>query len=155
MNHPSSEPDGPPPDPSEGHERTDVAAKPILYFFIGLDVFGGVVQASMSGLMAIYVSHDTKAPQPKDGILRDTGATNRPAPLQQNTTADMVRMYREEDEILDTYHVEEKSKAVRIPLDRAIEVIAKKGLPHRDVAPKDMPKGDEIPHRGKAYQTTN
>ncbi len=75
--------------------------------------------------------------------------------MQQNTTADMVRMYREEDEVLDTYHVDAKTKAVRIPLDRAIDVIAKKGLPHREVAPKDMPEADPIPRRGKAYQTTN
>ncbi len=154
MNY-SSEPTGPPPDPSEGHERTDIAAKPILYFLIGLVVFGGVVQASMSVLMVGYVKQDTKAPVPKDDILRDRGATDRPAPLQQNTTADMIRMYREEDEILTSYHVDPKSKEIRVPLDRAIDVIAKKGLPHRDVAPKDMPTADPIPRAGKAYQTTN
>ena len=155
MNHPSSEPSGPPPDPSQGHERTDIAARPILYFLIGLVVFGGVVQASMIGLMTIYVTHDAKAPVPKDNILRDTGAINSPAPLQQNTTADMVRMYREEDEVLDTYYVDPKTKATRIPLDRAVEVLAKKGLPHREAVPKDMPEPDPIPRRGKAYQTTN
>jgi len=154
MNY-SSEPTGPPPDPSEGHERTDIAAKPILYFLIGLVIFGGVVQASMSVLMVGYVKQDTKAPVPKDDILRDTGATDRPAPLQQNTTADMIRMYREEDEVLTSYHVDPKSKEIRVPLDRAIDVIAKKGLPHRDVAPKDMPTADPIPRAGRAYQTTN
>lgn len=155
MNHPSSEPTGPPPDPSEGHERTDIAAKPILYFLIGLVVFGGVVQASMSVLMTIYVQSDAKAPVPKDDILRDTGSTNAPAPLQQNTTADMVRMYRDEDRVIETYNVDPQSHAVRIPLDRAVEVLAKKGLPHREAASKDMPEPDPIPRRGKAYQTTN
>lgn len=155
MNHPSSEPTGPPPDPSEGHERTDIAAKPILYFLIGLVVFGGVVQASMSVLMVGYVAQDTKAPVPKENILRDTGSTDVAAPLQQNTTADMVRMYRDEDTVLDTYHVDPATKAIRIPLDRAMAVIAKKGLPHRDTNPKDMPEADPIPRAGKAYQTTN
>lgn len=155
MNHPSSEPTGPPPDPSEGHERTDIAAKPILYFLIGLVVFGGVVQASMSVLMTGYVAQDTKAPVPKENILRDTGATDVAAPLQQNTTADMVRMYRDEDSVLTTYHVDPQTKAIRVPLDRAMEVIAKKGLPHRDSSPKDTPGADPIPHHGKAYQTTN
>ena len=156
MNHPSSEPSGPPPDPSEGHERTDVAAKPILYFLIGLVVFGGVVQASMSVLMVGYVHQDTKAPVPKDNILRDTGATiGRAAPLQQNTTGDMIVMYEEEDRVLKSYHVDPQSKAIRIPLDRAMDVISKKGLPHREVAPKDMPAADPIPRHGRAYQTTN
>lgn len=155
MKHYSSEPAGPPPDPSQGHERTDVAAKPILYFLIGLVVFGGVVQASMSLLMVGYVSQDSKAPIPKDNILRDTGATDRPAPLQQNTTADMVRMYREEDAVLQTYHLDPKSKEVRIPLDRAIDVVARKGLPHRASSPEDSPEMDAIPRAGRAYQTSN
>ncbi len=155
MAHSTPQPSGPPPDPSEGHERTDIAAKPILYFLIGLVVFGGVVQATMSLVMTGYVAQDTKAPVPPENILRDTGTTDRPPPLQQNTTADMIRMYREEDEILSTYHVDPKTKAIRIPLDRAIEVVAKKGLPHRESAPKDTPTADPIPRRGKAYQSTN
>ena len=155
MNHPSSEPTGPPPDPSQGHERTDIAAKPILYFLIGLVVFGGVVQASMSLLMTGYVAQDTHAPVPKENILRDTGATDVAAPLQQNTTADMVRMYRDEDQVLTTYHVDPKTKEIRIPLDRAVEVVARKGLPHRDASPKGTPGADPIPRAGRAYQTTN
>ena len=155
MSHHSSEPTGPPPDPADGHERTDVAAKPILYFLIGLVVFGGVVQASMSVLMTGYVSYSTKAPTPPKNILEDTGAINRPAPLQQNTTGDMIRMYEEEDAVLTTHYVDPKTKEIRIPLTRALEIIAKKGLPHRDVAPPGMPKPDPIPRSGKAYQTTN
>lgn len=154
MNHPSSDPIEP-PDPSQGHERTDVAAKPIVYFLIGLVVFGGVVQLSMSAVMVGFVHQDTKAPLPQKNILRDTGAINRPAPLQQNTTADMIRMYEEEDEVLTTYRVDPKTKAIRVPLDRAMDVLAKKGLPHRADSPKDMPGSDPIPHHGKAYQTTD
>ena len=154
MSHHTPEPSGPPPDPADGHERTDVAAKPILYFLIGLVVFGGVVQASMSLLMTGYVAQDTQAPEPPKNIMRDTGSTDVAAPLQQNTTGDMVRMYREEDQVLSTYHVDPTTKAIRIPLDRAVEVIAKKGLPHRDKAPPGTPEADAIPRRGKAYQTT-
>lgn len=146
---------GPPPNPADGHERTDVAAKPIIIFLIGLVLFGTAVQASMSLLMTGYVAQDTKAPLPPQNILRDTGAINRPAPLQQNTTADMVRMYREEDQVLDSYYVDPKSREVRIPLDRAVEVLAKKGLPHREGAMNAIPRGDKIPRAGRAYQTTN
>lgn len=154
MNHYTSEPVGPPPDPSEGHERTDIAAKPILYFLVGLVVFGGVVQLSMSAVMMGYVAQDTKSPQPKENILRDTGVTGRLAPLQQDTTADMIRMQHEEDEVLTTFHRDAKTKELRVPLDVAMEVIGRKGLPHRAVTPKDMPTGDLIPRVGKAYQTT-
>lgn len=152
--HDEEEPQGPPPDPSEGHERTDVAARPILIFLVGLVLFGGAVQASMSLVMRGFIAQDTKAPLPPDNILRDTGDVTH-IPLQQNTTADMVRMYREEDEVLNKYYVDPKTKDVRIPLDRAMEVIAKKGLPHRAGAKDELPKGERIPRAGRAYQTTN
>ena len=154
MSHHTPQPSGPPPDPADGHERTDIAAKPILYFLVGLVVFGGVVQASMSLLMTGFVAQDTRAPEPPQNIMRDTGSTDVAAPLQQNTTADMVRMYEDEDRVLNTYHVDPQTKEIRIPLDRAVAVIAKKGLPHRDKAPKGTPEADKIPRRGKAYQTT-
>ena len=51
--------------------------------------------------MTGYVAQDTKAAVPSADVLRDTGEVpNRPPPLQRDTTADMVRMYNEEDKVL-------------------------------------------------------
>ena len=53
----------PPRDPesdARGHEMRDVAIRPILYFLIGLVVFGGVLQVVMSAIMNGYVTQDTK-----------------------------------------------------------------------------------------------
>ena len=152
--HGEEEPQGPPPDPSEGHERTDVAARPILIFLVGLVIFGGAVQASMTFVMRGFIAQDTRAPVPPDNILRDTGDITH-IPLQQNTTMDMIRMYQEEDQVLESYYVDPKTKDIRIPLDRAVEVLAKKGLPHRAGPNDGLPKGQRIPRDGKAYQTTN
>ena len=119
---------------------TDVAIRPILYFLIGLVVFGGVLQATMSTIMTGYVRQDTKVAsrRPRTAI-ETTSATSRSAtsprtapPLQRDTTGDMLKMYEEEDRFLLTYHVDPKTKAIRVPIDRAIEIVAKKGLPHRD-----------------------
>lgn len=139
-----------------GHEINDVAARPILIFLIGLVVFGGLVQISMSALMIGYVAEDTKAAVPDMDLLSDSGNTNAPPPLQHNTTEDMFKMYREEDAVLTTYAVNPKTKAIRVPLDRAIALVAKKGLPHRDKAPKLDSSGElPYPNRATPYKASN
>ncbi len=150
MSHSNPTPQ-PPPDPSRGHEMTDVAARPILYFIISLVLFGGAVEAAMALLMTGYIHQDSKIATPSVEILKDTGNLNHPAPLQRDTTGDMLKMYAEEDKILSTPGVDPATKAIRIPIDRAFEIVAKQGLPHRDgPAPKSLYPTPQ----GKAYQAT-
>jgi hypothetical protein len=163
-----------PPDPESerrGHELRDVAIRPILYFLIGLFVFGGVLQTVMSTIMRGYVAADTKVGVPSATVLdarnaqkrilehglRDKGGAGDnvqpapPVPLQRDTTADMLRMYADEDEILTTYHADKKTGQVRIPIDRAMQILAKKGLPHRDTPPDKIDKELPYPARSDPY----
>src|SRR5947209_20627101 len=93
----------PPRDPegeARGHELRDVSGRPIVIFLIGLVVFGGVLQTIMSTIMTGYVRQDTRAAVPPMEILRDPGSeypVPKNPPLQRDTTADMIRMYAEED----------------------------------------------------------
>ncbi len=156
MDHHPAQPD--PLDPESlrrGYEIHDVAAKPIVYFIIALIVFGGALQGAMSLVMRGYITHDSKAVVPSMDILRDHGDLTKTAPLQRDTTADMIKMYAEEDEILTTYAVDPKTKDVRIPLDRAFEVVARKGLPHREAPATSKATSRPIPTTGTAYKTTN
>src|SRR5271168_4844946 len=91
-----------PPDPESerrGHELRDVAIRPILYFLIGLFVFGGVLQTVMSTIMRGYIAYDTKigvpSGDPQDArkaqekfltkSLRDTGnMVGKEASLQRD-----------------------------------------------------------------------
>ncbi|MCB0826480.1 MAG: hypothetical protein KDC26_09840 [Armatimonadetes bacterium] len=68
-----------------------------------------------------------------------------PAPLlQSNITAqkDMVMLRREENEKLNALEVTEDKKAVKIPVDQAMDILAEKGLPTRANAgtPEDYGK---------------
>src|SRR3954468_4937586 len=112
-----------------GYETRDLALKPILYFVIGLLLFGTTVQFVMAKIMSgVYLPQTEVAAVPRyDDILRDTGNLdrNRPAPLQRDTTKDMLDMYAEEDAILGGYGVDKKDKTNRIPLDRAMAIVAK------------------------------
>ena len=167
-----------PPDPESerrGHELRDVAIRPILYFLIGLFVFGGLLQTVMSAIMSGYVVQDTKVGVPSvtiedarkaqetilDRGLRDTGSIGdnvHPAPsvpLQRDTTGDMLRMYDEDRAFLTTYRVDPKTKQVRIPIRRALQIMIKKGLPHRDTPAAQLdPEPLPYPARSEPYMAT-
>jgi hypothetical protein len=160
-----------PPDPESerrGHELRDVAIRPILYFLIGLFVFGGVLQFFMSMIMRGYITYDTKigvpSGKPEDAQkiqrqfltnkLRDTGnLVGDKAPLQRNTTDDMLRMYAEEDAVLTTYRADKTTGQIRVPIDRAIQIVAKKGLPHRDTPKALIDKDLPYPMRSQPYMS--
>jgi len=160
-----------PPDPESerrGHELRDVAIRPILYFLIGLFVFGGVLQTVMSAIMSGFVAADTQVGVPSVSIedsrvdqkrelsemFRDDGQINHPGALQRDTTGDMLRMYAEEDEILTTYHKDAKTGQIRVPIDRAIQIVAKKGLPHKDTPKELIDKDLPYPTRSQPYMST-
>jgi len=70
----------------------------------------------------------------------------------------MLDMYAEEDAKLEHYGVnlegpDRKVKANRIPLDRAIEIVAKKGLPVRP-NPPERAKELAYPEGNKAYKVS-
>ena len=163
-----------PPDPESerrGHELRDVAIRPILIFLIGLFVFGGVLQTVMSTIMRGIVFSDTKVGVPSPTVvqartaqrtilnegLRDRGQAgdnvrpSPPVPLQRDSTADMLRMYAEEDAILTTYHKDKKTGQVRIPIARAMQVLARKGLPYRDTPVDEIDKDLPYPAKSDPY----
>ena len=166
-----------PPDPESerrGHELRDVAIRPILYFLIGLFVFGGLLQTVMSAIMNGYVAEDTKVGVPAveieaarkaqetvlDRVLHDAGTVGdnvRPAPsvpLQRDTTADMLKMYAEDQAVLGSYRLDPRTQQIRIPIRRAIEIVAKKGLPHRDTPANQIDPALPYPARSEPYMAT-
>ena len=85
-----------------------------------------------------HAGHQGRRSPRTDDPPRPRARSPHPPPLQRDTTADMLRMYAEEDEILELKAGHATSGPARscVPIDRAIEIVAKKGLPHRDAAPK-------------------
>jgi hypothetical protein len=161
-----------PPDPESerrGHELRDVAIRPILYFLIGLFVFGGLLQTVMSAVMRGYVVEDTQVGAPvltieearedqkRDlQLLRDVGQLDHAAALQRDTTADMLRMYAEEDAVLKGFGFDKKTGKYHIPIDRAMKKVVEKGLlKAREVAPKSG-IDPELPYpmRTEPYRST-
>jgi hypothetical protein len=132
----------PPPTPGE-----DVNIGLITRFGVGLVV----MCLAVSGLLWLFASKLARDAAGKDPAIP---ALARHAPrrtpegvrLQQLPFADIERQRREESEILDTYGwVDEKSGVVRIPIEQAMRLLARRGLPVRSEVAAASPGPTEAP----------
>ena len=119
--------------PDIGHETTDVNVWAVGKFAIGLVVVCVVSIALLFGLLKFFQSREETS-------VADTVDPVKlfPEPqLQKTPIMDLKAIHAEEDKLLNGYAwVDPKQGIVRIPVDRAIEVLAKRGLPTRNEVPK-------------------
>ena len=122
-----------PHNPRIGHETTDVNVWAVGKFAIGLVIVCVVSIALLFGLLKFFQSREETS-------VADTVDPVKlfPEPqLQKTPIMDLKAIHAEEDKLLNGYAwVDPKQGIVRIPVDRAIEVLAKRGLPTRNEVPK-------------------
>ena len=119
--------------PHAGHETTDVNVWAVGKFAIGLVIVCVVSIALLFGLLKFFQSREeTSVANTVDPVKLF------PEPqLQKTPIMDLKAIHAEEDKLLNGYAwVDPKQGIVRIPVDRAIEVLAKRGLPTRNEVPK-------------------
>jgi len=139
-------------DITAGYETSDVRITGIVVFLVALGVFVAVTALLCYGIGAVINAHLDKEDGPtskwsKTVNIRQLG--NMPsAPAEQNKVAeltetfptprvqvddgnqDVADLHQREDLLLDHYSwVDQGSGKVRIPIDRAMEIIAQRGLP--------------------------
>ncbi len=124
-----------------GHEETDAEIGPLVRFAIFLTVVTLVAAALTVGF---YKYLDARERSEKARRYPLTAGITRPLPppprLQTFPFDDVKGLRREEDKLLDRYTwVDKNAGTVRIPVDRAIELLAEKGLPHRAAPPAETP----------------
>jgi hypothetical protein len=121
-----------PQDPHAGHETTDINVWAVGKFAIGLVIVCVVSLVLLFGLLKFFQSRE------------ETSVANTVEPvklfpepqLQKTEILDLKALHAEEDKLLNGYAwVDPKQGIVRIPVDRAIEVLAKRGLPSRSEVP--------------------
>ena len=122
-----------PQDPHAGHETTDINVWAVGKFAIVLVIVCAVSLGLLFGLLKFFQSRE------------ETSVANTVEPvklfpepqLQKTEILDLKALHAEEDKLLNGYAwVDPKQGIVRIPVDRAIEVLAKRGLPSRSEVPK-------------------
>lgn len=120
-----------------GHELTDLRPGYIALFGIGLAVTLAIVLALTFLLMHYKTAQHEKRETPLPRLGREREATPQPR-LQIDAHKELREMRAGEDTVLHSYGwVDREAGIVRIPVDRAMEVLASKGLPARPQAEKE------------------
>jgi hypothetical protein len=131
----------------KGFEGRDIGVSAVLYFLVGLAVLVVVTHFVVKGVYS-YLEYRTEANQPPVSPLvtkapadtrhlptdyRDYLKQNFPAPqleIDERNQLDKIRL--DEEDTLSTYgYVDQKAGTVRIPIDRAMDLIVLRGLPVR------------------------
>jgi hypothetical protein len=112
-----------------GHEKTDVEIRPLAIFGIGLAILTAVA------LLAMWLTFDRLQARgagkaiPPSPLAGERPPTPGPR-LQVTPEADLEQFLAAENEKLNSYGwVNQGAGVVRIPIDRAVELIAERGLP--------------------------
>jgi hypothetical protein len=118
-------------DPQVGHELSDLRPGYIALFGIALTsvIVAAAVIASL--LIHFKAAEHSRQETPVPRLAQEREATPGPR-LQVDANKDLRQMRAGEDTVLDSYGwVDKDSVIVRIPIQRAMEILAKKGLPAR------------------------
>jgi len=136
------------------YERRDIGVAGILYFLAGLAVAGVLVyfivngifwyldkrfeaeQSPISPLVKNAPSDTRRIPPPYNGDYEKYLKEQFPAPqLEVNERTELNDIRQREENTLSTYNwVDQKAGTVRIPIDRAMDLLAQRGLPVRSSA---------------------
>jgi hypothetical protein len=117
--------------PATGHETRDVHLGGATRFIVVMSVFLAVVFAFIWFVFVTWRA-DTAAPAASTpAAAARTGDRLPPLPRLQTTPyADLKAFRADETQVLETYAWVDKEKGVvRIPIARAIELVAERGLP--------------------------
>lgn len=124
-----------------GHESRDVRVRPIVVAFIGLGVVTLLSLALMYALLSGFTGLERRASQPASPLAAAYGRQAPPEPrLQVAPRDDLRRLRAREDEQLHGYGwVDRPAGVTRIPIERAIELLAVRGLPGAAPSPVATP----------------
>jgi hypothetical protein len=126
----------------EEYERQDLSISGVLLFLAGLAVIC-ILSGVIIWAMYLYLERREAAQQPPQNPLvarqaetrkaSDTDTAAFPTPrLQKDDVSEMDALRQHEIDTLSTYGwVDKQAGIVRIPIDRAIELTAQRGLPAR------------------------
>ena len=132
--------------PDVRHEPRDVNIRAIVLAGIGIIVLAATLHILLWVLFEVLSHRDVGLHLPPPPLADQPSGPVPPQPrLQALPRADLREMRTEEDAILHSYGwVDEQAGMVRIPIERAMELLAERGLPVRP-APEGQGSGPSTP----------
>jgi hypothetical protein len=114
-----------------GYEESDARLRPVLTFGAGLAVFALVVLLAMAGMFGYFARRQARWDRPLPPVAATPVPPVGPR-LQTAPARDLKDMRWTEELQLSTYGwVDKEAGIVRIPIDRAMDLLAERGLPVR------------------------
>jgi len=118
-------------DPPVGHELSDLKPGYIALFGIALTAVIVAAAVITSLLIHFKAAEHSRQETPVPRLAQEREATPGPR-LQVDANKDLRQMRAGEEAVLNSYGwVDKDAGIVKIPVDRAMEILAKKGLPAR------------------------
>ncbi len=133
-----------PVDPGAGHETSDAHFRPIVYFLIGLTV---LVAISFGLMVWMFDAMEQRAAaiDAQPSPLADPRALPPEPRLQVVPKAELDEYLDSVRRQIETYEwIDPAGGVVRIPVERAIELMVERGWPAARPAPAQAP-GQEAP----------
>lgn len=139
FNHPE-----PPADPhmtdvalAVGHEERDIHALPIVFAVFGLTAVSVAAIVAMYVLFNVFAAQQARNTTVPSPLAAEYGLKEPPEPrLQTEPVLDLQKLRARDAERLSTYAwVDRDAGVVRLPIERAIELLAARGLPAREAKP--------------------
>ena len=129
---------------NDGYERSDIGVAGVLYFLLGLLVAGLLIFFLVDGIYSYLDKRSeaeqapvnplvTNAPEDTRLIPKDYPQTEFPNPrLETDERGQLNGIRLKEEETLASYgYIDKEAGTIRIPIDRAMDLIVERGLPVR------------------------
>jgi hypothetical protein len=131
-----------------GYETRDVSARGIIYFGIALFL---VLVFSFVSMRWLFGYFSTTQPLGPAASPFSNSRTLPPEPrLQVQPTVDLNQVRQSQEELLHSYGwVDRANGKVRIPIERAMDLIVERRLPTRPAAPPAAGAGDAAKESAK------
>ena len=139
----------------DGFEHEDMSSRTALYFLAGLVLVGLLVYLIVFGMYRFLDSYATAHQPPTSPMVKPEADTRAVTPenaetfpqprLEENERTQFRSFIEDQDRKLATYDWVDKDRGtVRIPIDRAMELIAQRGLPvHAEAASSAQSSGGQ------------
>jgi hypothetical protein len=127
-----------------GYERSDIGTRGVLYFLAGLAVAGLLAYFVVVGLYSYLEKRSEVEQAPVNPLVTNAPADTRHIPkdypqgafpnpkLEEDERGQVTDIRLKEEQTLSTYdYIDKNAGTVRIPIDRAMDLVAQRGLPVR------------------------
>jgi hypothetical protein len=137
-----------------GHEERDVRLRPLIILGICLAIVAGLSLSAMWLLFDYFAARQMRLETDLHPLLEMRQLPPEPR-LQVSPQVDMRAILTNERSILDSYGwVDRQAGIVRMPIERAIELLTKRGLPSRQAQDRESKLDDREIEAGEPNLNT-